>query len=79
VYVCHRSMTLFIDPCDDYLADDSLPSCQLQLLHPLEATYHARYKSDYFSQNGHSRRPRYIADNAGHHDITIRVRITSID
>ncbi|CAF4015669.1 unnamed protein product [Rotaria sordida] len=46
---------------------------QLQILLPLEDTYRARYKSDYFPQNGLSRRPRYVADKAGHHYITLQM------
>lgn len=46
---------------------------QLHLVHPLEDTYRARYKSDYFPQNGTVRRPRYVADNAGNHYITLQV------
>ena len=48
-------------------------SSSLQLLHPLEDTYRPRYKSDYFPQKGAVRRPRYVADNAGNHYITIQV------
>jgi len=47
---------------------------QLQLSHPLEDTYRARYKSDYFPQKGSVRRPRYVADNAGNHFITLQVK-----
>jgi hypothetical protein len=47
---------------------------QLQLVHALEDTYRARYKSDYFPQKGAVRRPRYIADNCGNHHITLQVK-----
>jgi hypothetical protein len=47
---------------------------QLQLVYPLEDTYRARYKSDYFPQSGTVRRPRYIADNASNHFITLQVK-----
>jgi hypothetical protein len=46
---------------------------QLQLVHALEDTYRARYKSDYFPQKGAVRRPRYIADNCGNHHITLQM------
>lgn len=49
-------------------------SSRLQLLHPLEETYRPRYKSDYFPQKGAVRRPRYVADNAANHYITIQVK-----
>jgi hypothetical protein len=55
---------------------DPKPS-SLQLLYPLEDTYRARYKSDYFPQNGTVRRPRYIADSADNHFITLQVKIGS--
>ncbi|CAF3745604.1 unnamed protein product [Rotaria sordida] len=48
-------------------------SKQLQLAYPLENTYRARYKSDYFPQSGTVRRPRYIADNASNHFITLQL------
>jgi hypothetical protein len=46
---------------------------QLQLVHPLEDTFRARYKSDYFPQNGTVRRPRYVADNSGNHFVTLQM------
>jgi len=46
---------------------------QLQLVHTLEDTYRARYKSDYFPQKGSVRRPRYVADNAGNHYVTLQM------
>jgi hypothetical protein len=49
-------------------------SSALQLVHPLEATYRARYKSDYFPQSGIVRSPRYVADHLGNHCITLQVR-----
>jgi len=51
-------------------------SRQLQLVYPLEGTYRPRYKSDYFPQKGSARRPRYIADNATNHFITLQVKIS---
>jgi len=55
------------------ITNNSKPG-QLQLVYPLEGTYRARYKSDYFPQNGSVRRPRYIADNATNHFITLQVK-----
>ncbi|CAF3021821.1 unnamed protein product [Rotaria socialis] len=46
---------------------------QLKIVYQLEDTYRARYKSDYFPQNGSCRRPRYVADKEGHHHITIQM------
>lgn len=46
---------------------------QLQIVHPLEDTYRARYKSDYFPQKGSPRRPRYVADSVGNHFVTLQV------
>lgn len=48
---------------------------KLQLVYPLEDTYRARYKSDYFPQNGSARRPRYIADSQSNHFITLKVKV----
>lgn len=48
---------------------------KLQLIYPLEETYRARYKSDYFPQKGPVRRPRYVADNAGNHFISLQVKL----
>lgn len=55
----------------------SLELKPLILIYPLEKIYRARYKSDYFPQNGIVRRPRYIADNAANHFITLQVDILS--
>jgi len=46
---------------------------QLQLVHTLEDTYRARYKSDYFPQKGAVRRPRYVADSRGNHCVTLQM------
>jgi hypothetical protein len=46
---------------------------QLQIVHPLEDTYRARYKSDYFPQKGSPRRPRYVADSVGNHFVTLQL------
>lgn len=58
----------------DCASESSTKLKQLQLVYPLESTYRARYKSDYFPQNGLVRKPRYIADNAGNHFITLQVK-----
>lgn len=46
----------------------------MQLVHQLEDTYRARYKSDYFPQKGEPRRPRYVADNRGNHFVSLQVQ-----
>ncbi|CAF3801644.1 unnamed protein product [Rotaria magnacalcarata] len=46
---------------------------QLKIVYQLEDTYRARYKSDYFPQNGSCRRPRYVADKEGNHYVTIQM------
>ena len=51
---------------------------QLQLVTPLEETYRARYKSDYFPQNGISRRPRYVSDSSGRHYVKLKVKESKI-
>jgi hypothetical protein len=43
--------------------------------YPLEESFRPRYKSDYFAQNGKSRKPRYVADRVGNHFITLRLPI----
>ena len=45
----------------------------IELIGPLEASYRARYKSDYFANNGIVRKPRYVADHNGHHYIPLKV------
>ncbi|CAM2720274.1 unnamed protein product [Rotaria socialis] len=64
-----------MDTCIKELIENfkSTESKTLQLVYPLENTYRARYKSDYFPQNGTVRRPRYIADNRCNHFITLRL------
>lgn len=57
------------------LPDRMRPSqSKVRIVHGLEPTYRPRYKSDYFPQNGKSRKPRYVADNTGNHYITLQVR-----
>ncbi|CAF4396285.1 unnamed protein product, partial [Rotaria sordida] len=37
-------------------------SHRIEIVHDLEIGYKPRYKSDYFSQDGTIRKPRYVAD-----------------
>lgn len=48
-------------------------SSQIQVVHALEETFKPRYKSDYFSQDGTIRKPRYVADQKGNHYVSLRV------
>ncbi|CAF1091317.1 unnamed protein product [Didymodactylos carnosus] len=48
-------------------------SKQLQLVYPLEETFRLRYKSDYFPQNGHVRKPRYVSDGVGNHFVSLKI------
>ncbi|CAF1026984.1 unnamed protein product [Rotaria sordida] len=48
-------------------------SHKIELVNELEETFRPRYKSDYFAQNGKTRKPRYVADRRGNHFITLRV------
>ncbi len=50
------------------------PSHKVHIVHALEEFFRPRYKSDYFAQNGKSRKPRYVADRIGNHFITLQVR-----
>jgi hypothetical protein len=45
----------------------------ISILYLLEEAYRARYKSDYFTQGGKTRKPRYVADRIGNHFITLKV------
>jgi len=60
-------------PLSNSVAVINSKSKQLQLLYPLEDTYRARYKSDYFPQNGQVRKPRYVADTVGNHFVTLKM------
>jgi hypothetical protein len=51
------------------------PSPTIIIVHPLEESFRPRYKSDYFAQNGKSRKPRYVADRVGNHFVTLRLPI----
>ena len=48
---------------------------RLRLVYPIEDTYRPRYKSDYFPQTGSVRHPRYIADSASNHFISLQVKL----
>lgn len=48
---------------------------KLQIVNQLEESFRPRYKSDYFAQNGNSRKPRYVADRKGNHFVTIQVPV----
>lgn len=50
---------------------------KVQIVNDLELCFRPRYKSDYFAQNGKSRKPRYVADRLGNHYITLKVHICS--
>ncbi|UJR23129.1 hypothetical protein I4U23_026149 [Adineta vaga] len=71
-------------PFSEKLSNSSIPlsshvhitdssSKKLQLVNLIEETYRARYKSDYFPQNGTVRYPRYIADRKHNHYITLQL------
>jgi len=62
-------------PLSECVAITESKQRKLQLVYPLEDTYRARYKSDYFPQNGSARRPRYIADSQSNHFITLKVKL----
>ncbi len=49
-------------------------SRSIEVVNELELEYKARYKSDYFSQDGKNRPPRYVADQLNNHFVSIRVR-----
>jgi hypothetical protein len=48
-------------------------SPKIIVVYPLEELFRPRYKSDYYTQNGKVRRPRYVADRVGNHFITLKV------
>ncbi|UJR25781.1 hypothetical protein I4U23_007134 [Adineta vaga] len=47
----------------------------IAIVHDLEECFRARYKSDYFAQNGRKRKPRYIMDALGNHFVTVQVPV----
>ncbi|CAF1348553.1 unnamed protein product [Adineta steineri] len=49
------------------------PLHEIRIVNGLKKAYKARYKSDYFSQNGTVRDPRYLADQKGNHFVTLEV------
>ncbi|UJR23130.1 hypothetical protein I4U23_026150 [Adineta vaga] len=50
-------------------------SHEIKLVFDLEAKYRPRYKSDYFTNSGSIRKPRYVADRSGNHYISVKVPI----
>lgn len=46
----------------------------IQIAYELEQDFKARYKTDYYSQDGQIRSPRYVADRHGNHFITLKVK-----
>jgi len=52
------------------------PSHNIEIVYELEEKYRPRYKSDYFAQNGTTRKPRYVTDRQGNHYITLKVKST---
>lgn len=55
----------------------SLPR-PIEIVHDLELEFKGRYKSDYFSQEGTVRKPRYVADRDGNHCVTLKVSLNSL-
>ena len=51
-----------------------IPYPKIALPYSLETEYRLRYKSDYMSQTGKLRKPRYITDEGGRHFVTVQVR-----
>ena len=49
-------------------------SHKIAIVRKLEKYFRLRYKSDYFSQYGRKRKPRYVADELKNHFITLEVR-----
>jgi len=52
---------------------DKDSSNEIEIVNGLELNYKPRYKSDYFSQDGTIRKPRYVADELGNHYVSIKV------
>jgi hypothetical protein len=52
------------------------PAQKIEIVYDLEEKYRPRYKSDYFAQNGTTRKPRYVTDRQGNHYITLKVKST---
>lgn len=48
---------------------------KIAIVNDLEEWFRPRYKSDYFAQNGNSRKPRYVADRKGNHFVTLKVPV----
>lgn len=52
----------------------SKPIHKIDIMHDLEEQYRPRYKSDYFAQNGRTRKPRYVTDRQGNHYVSLKVK-----
>jgi hypothetical protein len=48
-------------------------SHRIEIVHDLEVNHKPRYKSDYVSQDGTVRKPRYVADQLGNHYVLVKV------
>jgi hypothetical protein len=48
----------------------------IEIVNELEEKYRPRYKSDYFAQNGTTRKPRYVTDRHDNHYVTLKVKST---
>jgi len=48
-------------------------SHKIEIVNDLEEKYRPRYKSDYFGQNGITRKPRYVTDRQGNHYVTLKI------
>jgi len=48
-------------------------SNRVEIVNGLETNYKPRYKSDYLSQDGTIRSPRYVADELGNHFVLLKV------
>jgi hypothetical protein len=56
------------------LPQKTTKSCRMiSIVHQLEEFYRPRYKSDYFTQCGKTRKPRYVADRIGNHFVSLKV------
>jgi hypothetical protein len=47
----------------------------IEIVNELEEKYRPRYKSDYFAQNGTTRKPRYVTDRHDNHYVTLKIPI----
>ena len=63
-------LTYSVGACTPHQTSNSL---DLEIVNDLEETYRPRYKSDYFTKTGQSRRPRYVKDRLGNHYVSLKV------